>query len=196
MSLGLHNVSSETRVRLAERQADGIPLGTDEDRRRFWAKVRVADSDTECWMWTASTTAKKGGTYRYGQFMLASVHGRRAPIGAHRACWELTFGAIPDGGHVCHSCDNPLCVNPFHLFLGTHTDNMRDAAAKGRLPRTREWLQKVTDAQCDEIVALYRSGMTQQAIGERFGIHKVSVSYIVNGKRRQNRRPSRMEQAS
>lgn len=105
-------------------------VGTGEDRRRFWAKVAVPESDTACWEWVA-------GKFRrgYGMFMWASRYGRTAPIGAHRAAWELTHGPIPTDLQVLHSCDNRACVNPNHLFLGTHTDNMRDASAKGRLAK-------------------------------------------------------------
>src|SRR5687767_4720826 len=86
---------------------------------RFWEKVRKTDG---CWLWTASRNAKG-----YGQIMY-----QRRPIHAHRVSWQLANGPIPDGLCVLHRCDNPQCVNPGHLFLGTIVDNNRDMFAKGR----------------------------------------------------------------
>lgn len=89
---------------------------------RFWEKVDRAEG---CWLWTG---AKSSG---YGKIQ----RGQRGAgyVWAHRVAWELTVGPIPDGLQVLHACDNPPCVNPAHLFLGTRSDNMRDAASKGRL---------------------------------------------------------------
>lgn len=89
---------------------------------RFWTKVKGIHRD-ECWPWTASR-ANNG----YGKFRDDS--GRR--IGAHRFSWILHNGPIPEGLCVLHRCDNPICVNPAHLFLGTFHDNALDKAAKGR----------------------------------------------------------------
>jgi hypothetical protein len=88
---------------------------------RFAEKYRV-DADTGCWVWTASFT--RGG---YGQFGFGGITRR-----AHRVSWVLHRGPIPDGLWVLHKCDNPPCVNPDHLFLGTCSDNSRDCVAKGR----------------------------------------------------------------
>ena len=87
---------------------------------RFWSKVQRGGPD-ECWPWIAGTSHRG-----YGAFYLD--HGMHQ---SHRVSWELTHGPITDGLHVLHTCDNPPCVNPAHLFLGTDRDNARDSVAKG-----------------------------------------------------------------
>ena len=92
---------------------------------RFWDKVAIAADDDGCWEWQAYKNPAG-----YGKI---GVGGRGKGIAlAHRVSWELKFGQIPDGLCVCHVCDNPGCVRPGHLFLGTHKDNMTDMAKKGR----------------------------------------------------------------
>lgn len=90
-------------------------------RERFWSKV---DRSGDCWMWTASRNASG-----YGRFGGSNSGGSYL---AHRMCWELHNGPIPDGLCVLHRCDNPACVNPAHLWLGTRDDNNKDKTAKGR----------------------------------------------------------------
>lgn len=88
---------------------------------RFWARVAKL-GDHECWEWQGWRV--NGG---YGRFK----HERRC-VYAHRFSYTLHFGSLADNLDVCHRCDNPSCVNPAHLFTGTHLDNMKDMSAKGR----------------------------------------------------------------
>lgn len=88
---------------------------------RFWEKV---SRSSKCWEWTASKDS-----CGYGLFRVSHTENMRR---AHRVAWTLENGEIPDGLHVLHRCDNPACVRPSHLFLGTHRDNMLDMHAKGR----------------------------------------------------------------
>lgn len=91
---------------------------------RFWPKVEMGP---DCWRWTGAQDGHGYGVIHIGT--------RNGVAKAYRVSWILAYGPIPKGMHVCHHCDNKICVRPDHLFLGTHADNMRDAKNKGRFPR-------------------------------------------------------------
>lgn len=99
--------------------------GTPEER--FWSKVDKGPHPGGCWLWTAYIQKSWG----YGVFGIKR-NGKDGTVLAHRHSWFLVNGEVPDGMLVCHSCDNPRCVNPDHLWVGTNNDNMQDMKQKGR----------------------------------------------------------------
>lgn len=90
---------------------------------KFWEKVKKTPG---CWLWTGARTGRGYGALYFQE------GGKRWHKTAHRLSWEYARGAIPNGLFICHHCDNPLCVNPAHLFVGTVQDNNRDRDNKGR----------------------------------------------------------------
>jgi len=151
---------------------------------RFWAKV---DTSGECWLWHGGTNNKG-----YGLIGLGGHYGPKSLV--HRLSYEWANGPIPDGLFVCHNCpggDNPLCVRPSHLFLGTNTDNMRDASAKGMLHHTfathpivntgeRSAQAKVTAEIVRAIRQRYPAGgLRQSDLANEYGISETAVRHIL-----------------
>lgn len=152
---------------------------SEQDRiiQRFLAKVQKTPS---CWIWTANYL-RTG--YPYGLFKIRGVMRT-----AHRVSYELFVGAIPDGMCVLHNCpegDNPRCVNPAHLWVGTRTDNNRDTSAKGRarggnLSGEQNGFAKLTWGEVRTIRWLYAMGcFSQSLIGRIFGHDQTLISMIV-----------------
>lgn len=156
-------------------------------RDRFFEKVQKT---SECWVWTGNRNPKG-----YGQFSRTRQQGR---ILAHRMAWEFEYGPIPEGLFVLHKCDNPPCVNPAHLWLGTKRDNNLDMRLKGRGNAARGaksgrklhpelWpvgenvpSAKLTTSQVIEIRTRYSlGGETYKGLAFEFGVKKTTVENIV-----------------
>jgi len=148
------------------------------DSDRFWSKVDQSASVTECWPWM-------GARHRagYGAF---GVRHQRADY-AHRVAWRLTYGEIPAGLQVLHLCDNPPCVNPAHLILGTQLANIRDMDAKGRrinAPQLgeRNGNAKLTAETVREIRRRRAAGEPRKAVAAAFGVSESAVKQAINGR--------------
>lgn len=144
----------------------------------FWNNVDRSGGSDSCWLWT-----RKPSRDGYGVFWYQGNRSR-----SHRVAWELAHGPIPHGMDVLHNCpggDNPLCVNPAHLWLGTRSENNHDRASKGRSADTkgeRHNGAKLTSAEVLAIRAHYADGSAVSELATRYGIDKSTVYYIVQRK--------------
>lgn len=149
-------------------------------RRHF-----VERGEDECWLWIGGT--QEDGYGRIG------VGGRtNKKIAAHRLSWELRNGPIPDGLHCLHSCDNPPCVNPKHLFLGTNLENMRDRDRKGRCKATGIPGAHAKLSQ-DQVIEIRKRLDTQGNLARKYGVSKGAISSIWSGKNWKHLLPATME---
>lgn len=158
-----------------------------DPEERFWEKVEKHDPDClccdGCWWWTGYKSARGYGSFGVGP---RRRDGRGSPsmVRAHRWAYEYFVGPISEGLHVCHRCDNPPCVNPAHLFVGTRSDNMRDAVAKGRQPGPPKGelhhSAKLTAATVREIRADYTGTRGEvKALAEKYGVRRTTISSIL-----------------
>ena len=128
-----------------------------------------------CWVWLRDSM--KSG---YGRVVY-----RGKPWMAHRVSYEIANGSIPSGHYVCHHCDNPCCVNPSHLFVGTQQDNMRDAQQKNRRSVGEQHPNsKLTTRDVSEIRDELASGMRQVDIAAAHGVRQSIISEIKTGRKR------------
>ena len=136
--------------------------------KRFWDKVKKTKT---CWNWTGANRGNGYGCMRINKKMISS----------HRLSWELHFGKIHKNKLVCHTCDNRACVNPKHLFLGSHRDNTRDSMLKGRhkLPDgsnrvsgERQWCHKLTWKLVRKIRDDYKNdnSLTHRGLAKKYGL--------------------------
>lgn len=140
-------------------------MGTEireSDIARFWSKV---NKTKKCWVWVGRI-----GTHGYGVFSIARKNFR-----AHRFSYSIIHGDL-NGLSVLHKCDNPACVNPDHLFLGTQNDNIKDMVAKGRNPTSKLTIEVVSEIKKD-----IRSGAKVKDVAKKYGISLGMSSLIKNG---------------
>jgi hypothetical protein len=153
---------------------------------RFWSRVEIGKPD-QCWNWDNTS-----GTGGYGKFF---IHGKVEY--AHRAAYEISTGVSPKGFTVCHRCDNPGCVNPAHLFLGTPAENSADMARKGRVRSgDRHHGTKLSDGDLSDIRNRVRDGETQRSVAKLYGVSFQHVSDIIGGKKRQTINKSEQERVA
>jgi hypothetical protein len=161
---------------------------TPEEVERFWSYVDTSGGDDACWLWLRKTD--KDG---YGHFTPSAVdrlYGLpRWP--AHRFAHFITSGVYPDRLLVCHSCDNPPCCNPAHLFIGTNQDNVDDMMSKGRKSTGAAWnpigetnpKAKLTDA---DVIAMRRrwndGGVSKSQLGREYGVSSTMASWVILGR--------------
>lgn len=141
------------------------------DEVSFWARVECGEL---CWNWQGTLVHKYGSLTWQGRTWRA-----------HRLAWVLTYGAIPSGLCVLHRCDNPRCVRPGHLFLGTQADNNRDRDEKGRRagPSGEQCHNAIlTAGKAKDVARRIRLGQTHAAIAEGLGITLRSVDHVASGR--------------
>lgn len=147
-------------------------------QKRFWEKVKKT---AECWLWIGVKMPTGYGRLNVGR----KQDGWRL---AHRISWTIANGEIPAGKCVLHRCDNPRCVNPNHLFLGTQRDNVSDMHTKGRasggsFPRN-QFARKLTDYETDQIRRLVLNhGMKYSTLAHQYGVGIRTIGRIVRRER-------------
>lgn len=154
-------------------------------------RVEKASGGDQCWPWPRKTDAKgRGRIWVNGKIMLA-----------HRAVWESINGPIPEGKMLCHRCDNAGCVNPHHIYIGTHADNMRDMSERKRshfsqktdvaresgraLGKSNTWSKGAANGRAkltqDDVLAIKASRDPKRALARQFGVSDRTIGRIKDG---------------
>lgn len=159
---------------------------------RFWSKVKIVSGDDSCWKWKAflHPHPRRKNIKMYGMFWIGSKKdgtGRMAQ--SHRVAWELTNGSIPSKMKVLHKCDNPACVRPSHLFLGSQMENYQDMKKKGRERRAKgsdHYYAKLSESDVKKIRKQYIKGSGRNRRGnsailaKKFGVSQSTITDVVN----------------
>jgi HNH endonuclease len=154
-----------------------IPELSEKNKERFWKKVNSSGGPDVCWHWTAAKDPRWGyGSFGWNYYI----------CGAHRVSFFLAFGQPPlEKPCICHHCDNPSCVNPAHLFAGTHKDNAVDRNSKGRghLPDGQlNGRCLLTESDVRDIRRLYASGeLNSTQLSEKFQIKVGTIHHLLRG---------------
>lgn len=145
----------------------------------FYRHVEI-DAADKCWEWKAYKNLRG-----YGQTKIGGRNGKH--MLSHRLSWLVHFGEIPDGLHVCHTCDNPPCVNPAHLFLGTNLDNIKDRMKKNRSAKPWKGVPREKHPNCRfsaedvlEMIRLRKAGNSILKIAPLFNISTRHVSILTS----------------
>jgi hypothetical protein len=139
-------------------------------------KANIVISPAGCWEWQ--------GCVKPNGYCNIKLRNPRRNAYAHRVSYAEFVGPIPEGMFVCHHCDNRRCVNPDHLFLGTHKQNLDDASAKRRMSHGEgRYNSKLSKKDLPIIIQLAEEGVSQQAIAGLFGVHQMTISSIVRRKK-------------
>jgi Autographiviridae endonuclease len=143
-------------------------------RERFYSKF-IVDDVSGCWLWT-------GAKFRKGYGAIGRGKDAEGNLRANRASWILHVGEIPDGLQVLHKCDNPPCVNPAHLFLGTNLENRLDMVNKGRgCKGERHHCSKLTEDDVFEIRNFYRQ-LPRVPVSKLFGVSRQAIDFVLSKK--------------
>lgn len=156
----------------------GRPRIASGPRPRAWLLSRVVQ-DGDCWLWTGDLS-RRGG---YGRVYLGiDSTGKKRFESAAVAFYREFVGPIPDGGWMLHRCDNPPCVNPDHLFVGSHRENMRDMVEKGRSTKgtRRPSTSKLNE---EDVRAIRASTESQRKLAARYGVDGSTICRIRTGQR-------------
>lgn len=144
---------------------------------RFWSKVDRR-GDNQCWEWIGTRALPSHCGLVYGQFGV-SENGRNVSYRAHRFAYMLAKGRIDDGLQVCHSCDNTLCVNPAHLWLGTNAENVADRNLKDRVAHGESHYRSVLTE--DQVVQILQSEAEPAALAKAMGVSEFAIQKVRSG---------------